>query len=158
MRDHEDGLSSDQIERLRALEPEFIRRCDALLGFGIPSALEHGDLWRNNVHIVDGRAVFYDWTDGAIAFPLQSVPLMELQPDDWGEGAKDGLIEAYLEPWTPFAPMSRLREAFELVQPLIQLHRAATHPQYILPGVEDRREWLGGVTWMLQRTLELMNE
>ncbi len=49
--------------------------------------------------------------------------------DRWGfeAGAPDllALRDAYLEPWTTFAPLSRLTELFEAAYPLGMLCRAA---------------------------------
>ena len=156
LRDQEDGLSSAQIKRLRELEPEFVRRCKTLSKLGIPDMLEHGDLWRNNVNFCHGRTVFYDWTDAAIAFPLQSVPLSELEPEVWGSDARETLTEAYLEPFTVFAPMLVLKAAFNLVQPLIELYRAVNYRRFIIPGTEDKKESQAGLIWLLGNALNIM--
>jgi hypothetical protein len=153
-RDQEDGLSSREIERLQSLLPEFIERCETLHKLLIPATLEHGDLWLNNVNLRDGRAVIYDWTDGAISFPLLGIPISEFSP--W-EAFKESLIEAYPEPFTKYEPLKVLKAAFESVQPIIHLYRAISYQTVILPGVEATSEWNTGAMWSLKEVLNIMN-
>jgi hypothetical protein len=158
VRAEQDGFTGEQITRLRSFESEFLRRCETLAALGIPNTLEHGDIWQNNVFIADTRSIFYDWSDAAIAFSLQSVNLAGLEPETWGEGAKDVLIDAYLEPWTDFAPLPELRTAFLLLQPLAELHTAISYHRFILPNVEDKSEWYSALNWHLKATLKWMDD
>ena len=158
LRDEEDGFTSQQITTLRELEPEFLKRCEIIGKSGIPDMLEHGDLWLNNVNIRDGQAVFYDWTDGALTFPLLGMPLSEFENDIWDQDTRESLIEAYLEPFTQYQPMNLLKEMLFLVQPLVHLYRAVSYQRFIIPGVEDKTEWQSGCIWSFKSVLKIMNE
>lgn len=114
--DESDGLSTEDLGRLREFRADVERRCDALASSGIPATVDHGDLHDGNVFVrAHGYAVF-DWGDTCIAHPFASLLVTlsaiayryELAPD-----APDlaRLRDAYLEPWT--AGRSR-RELVEL--------------------------------------------
>ena len=147
-------LTGEQIERLRGFEPELKRRVARLETFELPTVLEHGDLWQNNVQIVSGRGFFFDWTDANLTHPLLSLPLGTFETGPWGDGA---IVDAYLEPWTRFAPLERLREAPQDAQPLAELHRAMHYHRDLLPQLEDRSECEGHLIWHLSRTLDALS-
>ena len=154
--DQEGGLSSQEINRIRELEPEFLRRCETLAKLGIPNMLEHGDLWLNNVNIRDGQAVFYDWSDGALTFPLLGMPLLEFENEIWDEAAREALIDAYLAPFIVYQPLVVLKEMLVLAQPLILLYCAISYQRFIIPGVEDKTEWQSACVWSFKAVLQIM--
>ena len=63
--------------------------------------------------------------------------------DRWGfeAGAPDlvALRDAYLEPWTTFAPLSRLTELFEAAYPLGMLCRAVSWDRLLAELPADER-------------------
>lgn len=86
---------------------------------------------------------FLDWSDSSIAHPFFSLLLFLVEVEDYfpkEPGVRDRLRDAYLEPWTIFAPHARLVEAFELAQPLAALHHALAYHQVVLPNMELRWE------------------
>jgi hypothetical protein len=62
------------------------------------------------------------------------------------------LRDAYLAPWTAYAPMEQLIEAFELAQPLAGLHHALLQHRYVLPNLESGSRWElhGEIPWDLK--------
>lgn len=124
------GVSPDDQARLRAFRPEVERLCSALAAFGLPEALHHDDLGPGNVLVgSDGRFVFADWGDSAVAHPFCSafIPLRvaRLVYDAPGP-VLDRLREAYLTRWLDYGPAGRMREAFVLAHRLGALQRALT--------------------------------
>ena len=51
------------------------------------------------------------------------------------EAHRETILTAYLEPWTAFAPMPRLREIFRLAYALLPLHHAVSY-QHIVNNLE----------------------
>ena len=146
-------LTGEQIERLRGFELELERRVARLEAFDLPNTLEHGDLWQNNVQIVAGHGFFFDWTDANLTHPLLSLPLGTFETGPWGDAV---IMDAYLEPWTRFAPLERLCEALKDAQPLAELHRAIHYHRDLLPELEDRSECEGHLIWHLSRALDAL--
>jgi hypothetical protein len=124
------GLAVDELSRLRQLRPNLEAACDELAECGLPLALEHGDLWSSNVYVSDAAVAFIDWTDASLSHPFFSLmPL--LQSAEWdlagAADARERLIDAYLERWTPYATRERLRRALALARPLAALHIGMTY-------------------------------
>ncbi len=148
--DRDGGLTSDQIVNLRALAPQLEAACAELAGYAPPYALEHGDLHPANIIATDdGDILFFDWSDSSVAHPFLS-----LVRDFFAEAARvlpdvpdlrARLRDAYLEPWTAFAPPERLVAAFELAQALAPLHYAVGYHRFILPRL--------GARWEMERML-----
>jgi hypothetical protein len=67
-----DGLSQQEIEKLKKSIPTFINLCDSLAAYGIPETLEHGDFHDNNVLIKDQNVAINDWGDACISHPFFS--------------------------------------------------------------------------------------
>jgi hypothetical protein len=98
-------------------------RLIAALGDLIPPSLIHLDMTPRNVCLRDGSPVFIDWAGGAIGHPFCGLvkPLRTLVRR---LGVRPGGVEvervrdAYLEPWTTFAPALELRRIFAAAYPL----------------------------------------
>lgn len=137
------GLSDEQRAQLAELAPRLRAYCAELASYGIPPALEHGDFWAGQVVVGESGYGFLDWSDSSIAHPFFSLLLFLVEVEDYfpkEPGVRDRLRDAYLEPWTIFAPHARLVEAFELAQPLAALHHALAYHQVVLPNMELRWE------------------
>lgn len=119
-----DGLSPDDIVKLKTLYGTFVEDCNKLDTFAIAQTIEHGDFHDNNVLISDNNIItFNDWGDTNITHPFFSL-------GSWLDSAsrnhhlhkKDPryhiLCTAYLEAWRAYAPMDKLFEAFELSERL----------------------------------------
>ncbi len=88
------------------------RRHDSRLAELTKSSTDH------NILLRDGAPVVIDWAEAVIEHPFCGlVNTFRSLVDRWGfeAGAPDllALRDAYLEPWTTFAPLSRLTELFE---------------------------------------------
>jgi hypothetical protein len=139
-----DGLNEDELARARAMVPEVRALGAELASLGIPAAIQHDDLGASNVLLNPrGEYVFFDWSDASVAHPLLSIFI----PLRWsryllgfGEVALDRMRDAYLEPWTAYAPMERLREAVPLACRFAKLSRALTWHDFV-PGMEPDARW-----------------
>lgn len=108
-----DGLSSDELTRLRALLPHFRPWCEALAASRIPSTLEHNDFHDGNVCVRGGDYLAFDWGDACVTHPFVALRVALRSIAHTLELAADGpevarLRDAYLEPWTAFAPRAQL--------------------------------------------------
>jgi Ser/Thr protein kinase RdoA (MazF antagonist) len=153
-----DGVEPALVERLRAQAPRLRAMCAELAAAGVPPALVHGDLHAGNVAATDGDPVFFDWTDACVAHPfLDYVTIVGDDPARLGGDlarAAGRLRDAYLQPWTAYAPAARLRPALELGTTLGALHQAVSY-QMITRSVEPaaRHEWSGAMRSWLRRVL-----
>lgn len=100
-----------------------------LAQLGLPDTLEHNDLHTGNAFVPDGgRYRVFDFADAVWGHPLCSVvvPVRALA-QEWQCPYDDPRItaasDAYLEVWTSYAPMSRLRKALPAVHGIAALHR-----------------------------------
>jgi hypothetical protein len=132
-----------------AVVPAFGEWCAALERDGVPATLQHDDLTDANV-FADGR--FFDWGDAGVAHPFGSLLVALgfaehlLGPEPVGR-----LRDAYLETWTEFAPMERLRESAVLAWRVTRVSRALAWRRAVrdaaMPVEEDFRTaaayWLG---------------
>jgi hypothetical protein len=107
-------LETDDMRRLRELEPHFVEQCADLAAHDLPATIQHDDLHSHNLFVQGARLRVLDWGDASIGHPFASLVVTfrfleesnKLTPGDpWFARLRD----AYLEPWG-----SGLREAFEL--------------------------------------------
>jgi hypothetical protein len=129
------GLSEDAWRRARAFVPEVEALCAETAGYGLPAAKQHDDLGPGNVLLgPHGTYVFFDWSDASVAHPLLSlfIPLRWCRYLlDFESHTLDRLRDAYLEPWTVFAPKGRLLQAQALAHRLGKLSRALTWQGFV---------------------------
>jgi len=152
------GLSEEEIATLRAAAPEFEAACRELAASGIPASLEHGDFAPGQIMFDDeGEYKFIDWSDNSISFPFFS--LLFFWSELKGEladasKARLRLRDAYLEPWTKFAPMPELVRIYELAQRIAPLHHALIYHHWILPGMAARWEMERMLSYYLRISLK----
>lgn len=121
------GLSAEEVRRVRALAPRLEQLCAELLDRGLPATLEHGDFYGQNVAVTETDCVIFDWTDAGLAHPFFVMLPWLTDFESVLPGvpeARRRLRDAYLDPWTVYAPMERLVAAFELAQRLAGLYYA----------------------------------
>lgn len=99
------------------------------LGDAISPSLAHIDVSHVNVCVRDGKPVFVDWAAAAVAHPFCGLTkTLRVLVTHFGAepGGPDVLRvrDAYLEPWTAFAPAPELRRVFAAAYPLGLLCRA----------------------------------
>jgi len=158
-----EGLSAEEIARLRNLRPELLRRCAAVSSGPIAVTLDHGDLWPANVLVDDTRCTVIDWEDARIAHPFLSLaPLLagahafhpSLDPLQLGRD----LAGPYLEPFETIAPAAAMRELFTQARPLGTLDLAVRYWQQP-PSVVRMHPWMReNVPWLLRIMMKELDE
>jgi hypothetical protein len=113
------GLTAEELERLRAVLAEFAATCDRLASYGIPETLQHDDFHDGNIFVRDGRYLFFDWGDSCVSHPFHSLVVtmralahrLQLPP-----GGPDllRLRSAYLEPFAMYGSRNELVAAADL--------------------------------------------
>ena len=107
----------------------------------LPVTIEHDNLHDGNV-LEDGR--IFDWGDAGVAHPFFTT-VISLQEEP------ERVRDAYLEPWTSFAPRAELLEILEDALWVGKAARALTWAEILSNLEEDaRREyWKSVDTWLL---------
>jgi hypothetical protein len=107
------GLSADEHGRLRRLLPRIRSQFAALADSVVPATLEHNDFHDGNVCLLKGDYRVFDWGDACVTHPfvalrvgLRSIAHTLGLVADGPEVTQ--LRDAYLEPWTTFAPRAQL--------------------------------------------------
>ena len=148
------GLRAGELEQLQALAPQIQQMCTTLATYTIPETLHHDDLGGNNILYDDGRYLFFDWSESAVAHPFFTLMIV-LRYVKFVCKCDDASIEriqhAYLSCWTPYEPMERLQEAFTLALRLARLVRALSW-QHVLGHLapEERGEYADAFPYWLQ--------
>lgn len=138
------GLTEQQVTRLHALAPRLRAHCRDLARSPIPATLEHGDLWASNVIATTAGYLYFDWSDSALSHPFFSPFLFLMDAEQTfpaGAAARPHLRDAYLAPWSAYAPREDLATTFALAQQLAPLHYAVKSHRDILPHI--------GAKWQL---------
>ena len=109
------GLTREEVAAVEALLPEYDEWCAALAGSGVPDSVQHDDLHSSNIcwnGSVDTARII-DWGDTSFGSPLATMLCtMNSIAFHSGREVDDPLVlrvrDAYLEPFTAFAPRSEL--------------------------------------------------
>ena len=125
-------LDAEEAEKLQTIGSTIGARCAALVASGLPNTVLHGDLHLSNVARVDGRYVFFDWTDASVGHPFFDLIDVFREED---EAVRDALRDVYLSAWVGVASPDRLLAAWNLAQPLAFLHHAVSY-RHIAANVE----------------------
>jgi hypothetical protein len=152
-----DGLTSDELLRLRERLPEVAAMCQELRGLGIPETLQHDDFHDGNVFVRDGTHVFFDWGDSCVSHPFHTLVVtlrtvamrFDLEP-----GGREilRLRDAYLE---RFGEQASLLKAFDLAYAVGTIGRALAWHRYVRESdPRYRSEIADAVPYGLQRFLE----
>lgn len=132
------GLTGDEVARVRAAVPALADQCASLAAAGVPDSLVQQDFRDGNLAVVEEgavagggyRFVFYDWGDAVVGHPFFcGVRMQDYLHRPYAvrvrgpSGVPAPVVlsatahrryvrDAYLEPWTTFAPAAGLRAAF----------------------------------------------
>ena len=122
---------------LLTFAPQIIIMCKELSTLNIPPTLMHGDLSPRNIFVTaDNYYLYFDWSDSCISHPFFDLIrfLYEIEIDFPGvPDIRDRLRDAYLQPWTIYAPIDRLISVFELSsKTLTNLYQAIISQSNIL--------------------------
>jgi hypothetical protein len=151
MIDQPDGLTSDQLARLRSEQGRFAAWCDELAATGIPASLQHDDLHDANIFMpYDGVGPYrvFDWGDASVAHPFTTL-LVTLRVVAYFGKLDNGapellrLRDAYLEPWTAEHERSTLLEACRLALLTGPLGRALSYRRSLLDATASARSRYG---------------
>ena len=112
------------MKELRRLAPELKETCRRLAALGLPSTLVHGDLHMLNVARVDGRLVYFDWSDACIAHPF--IDLLSLLSGRTRRSAR----RCSRPTWSPGRGPSPA-EAVALAAVVIPLHHAVSYQHIV---------------------------
>src|SRR5215475_6291726 len=130
-----------------------------LADYRVPYTLVHGDLHPGNIAQHQGTYRFFDWTDACIAHPFFDVLpiLLEAQALPDAAGACSHMLEGYLELWTAYESLERLRQVWALAQPLGALHQAISYA-HIVAGLEAtaKHEVAWGMSYWLRKVLQFL--
>lgn len=136
----EDGVSPADYERLQAFTPRTL--CDQLADYNLPATLHHDDFHSGNTGLSGTQVRFFDWGESFVAHPFYSL-LIALRDAryilHYDQTALDYVRDAYLDCWTGYEPVARLREALALTHRLAALSRALTWWQVLAHAEPDYR-------------------
>ena len=125
-----DGVSAVDLDSLHTLRAQVGRMCAQLSASGVPATIHHDDLGPGNALLgPDGRFVYFDWAESAVAHPFCSlfIPLRAARLlYDAPDVILDRLRDAYLSCWPEYGTPQRLRGDFEIAHRLGSLLRALT--------------------------------
>lgn len=156
------SLQDEEYARLRAAVPRLKAMCDELASYALPQTLLHGDFHSGNIAVRGEDIIFFDWTDTCIAHPFLDPPnvLQELPGSSYGDSTREHVRDVYLQPWTRYASMERLRAAYVLAEPLAALHQSISY-EHIGRALEPASKvelesgiggWLKGLLKILDRS------
>jgi hypothetical protein len=152
-------LQADEQTRLRQLTPRLTAMARALADYRVPYTLVHGDLHPGNIARHQGTYRFFDWTDACIVHPFFDVlpMLLEAQTLPDAASACSHMLKNYLELWTAYEPLERLRQAWALAQPLGALHQAISFA-HIIAGLEAtaKHDLAQGLSYWLRKVLQFL--
>ena len=144
-----DGLSRQDVGRLRAAEADLVAACAALAASPIGPSLDHGDLTARQVIVGEMGPVFLDWSDATITHPFLAAASFLADRRDMAGDLHPALAASYLAGWTGPATgsvgVADAKDALGLAGIVHPLHMARLHADRILPGLEQ--------PWELERTV-----
>lgn len=156
------GLTRAEIDHVATLGPTLLTLCEELAHFGLPDALEHGDLYAASILMTMNGPVFMDWSDSSLSHPFFSAFLlvrdaMRMLPEASAESRRR-IRDAYLEPWQAIASPDLLHRAFDIAWVLAPVHLAAVAHAELLPAAGYRWEIECLVPSNLRSVLQLLLE
>lgn len=128
-----DGISRDDLHRLRQLTPQITRWSEQLEALGISPTLQHDDFHDGNVFVRRSSRgvayVFLDWGDASVAHPFGTLLASLRNVATWMDEPVDhkllgALRDAYLEPWTAHYDRADLLDAVRWATRLAKVGRA----------------------------------
>ncbi|MER5884012.1 aminoglycoside phosphotransferase family protein [Streptomyces sp. NPDC001941] len=146
------ALSAEDRRALEGLRPRLVEWSGELAAIGIGDCLDHSDLHPGQLFRPEpGRYTFFDWGDAAVSHPFMSLLVpVRFAVEVYGEGARERLRDAYLEPWTDTgATAAGLRRAADLACRLGALGRAVSWGR-LFPGADTTAGDEATANWLRQ--------
>ena len=128
-----DDLTPDDLGRLRELAPWVAESCAELAALGIPETIQHDDLHDGQVFVRGDRYLFFDWGDACVGHPFFTMSVTLEGVLAWGLDDVEGSVDtapfrdAYLGPFTAYAPRAELEAGFALALRLGWICRALNY-------------------------------
>lgn len=131
-------LTETERDQLHALAPSLTACCAELAQSRlIPDTLDHGNLWPEYVTPTRIGLVISDWSDSRIGHPFFSPwPFLLAEYVPFSEDRRR-VRDAYLAPWTRFAPKKDLDRLFDLAQRCYPLDYAVRYHHDFLPAMSS---------------------
>ncbi len=150
------GLSPGEHEQLQGWKPRVEALCEELAALGLPETLVHEELHENNVLFGDGRYVYTDWSDSSVGHPFFAWVVTRRSIAHWLKLDETGpdlqrVQDAFLEPWTRFAPRAHLASALDVAFRLGMINRSLSwHQAMARLAPEHRINYADNVPGWLQ--------
>jgi hypothetical protein len=115
-----DGLEPAERAELEDRVPWVAQACAELASLGVPESIQHDDLHDGQVFVRDGRYLFFDWGDACLSHPFLTMSVTLEGVLAWGFDDVENSVDiapfrdAYLGPFTRFAPRAELEAGFAL--------------------------------------------
>ena len=143
-------LTDEERAELGGLVPTLREFCRRLAEVGPAPTLVHGDLHMLNTARLDGKVVYFDWTDACIAHPFIDLHSLQWEKDETSRAA---LLDAYLDAWEGVETPERLREAVALAAVVIPLHHAVSYRTIVAALEPDAKHELDAAHGFLREAL-----
>ena len=124
------GQTEEEYEWLRALAPEVRQVCAELAAGPVPETINNDDFTYGSIFVRGGAYRFLDWGDACVSHPFftltvtqRVIEIKHALPVGSPEIAR--IRDAYLEPFTRFAPHAELEAMVEPARKIGQICRVA---------------------------------
>jgi hypothetical protein len=124
------GQTDAEYEELLALEPEVDRVCAELAAGPVSDTINNDDFTDGSVHVTGAGYRFLDWGDACVSHPFMTLTVtqrvIEIRHRLSPGAAEIGRVrDAYLEPFTRFAPRAEIDAMVEPARRFGQICRVA---------------------------------
>ncbi len=124
------GQTEAEYEQLLALEPELDRVCAELAAGPVPDTINNDDFTDGSVHVAGAGYRFLDWGDACVSHPFMTLTVTQRVIEirhrlPVGSPEIGRIHDAYLEPFTCFAPRAELDVLVEPARRIGQICRVA---------------------------------
>ena len=124
------GSTPEEYEQLRALVPEVREVAAMLAASAVPETINNDDFTYGSIFVRDGRYRFLDWGDACVSHPFITLTVtqrvIEIKHElPLGSPEIARVRDAYLEPFTRFAPRPELEALVEPARRIGQICRIA---------------------------------
>jgi hypothetical protein len=130
------GPTPDEYEQLRMLAREVRRVFDELAAGPVSDTINNDDFTYGSIFLRDGAYRFLDWGDACVSHPFITLTVTQRVIEikhglPLGSPEIAGIRDAYLEPFTRFAPRAGLEAMVEPARRFGQICRVALRAQHL---------------------------
>ncbi len=130
------GQTAEEYQHLRALAPELERVFDELASGAVPETINNDDFTNGSIFLRDGAYRFLDWGDACVSHPFITLTVTQ-RVIELAHGLPlrspeiERVRDAYLEPFTRFAPRADLDAMVEPARRFGQICRVALRAEHM---------------------------